>query len=91
MGLVLGLKFYKDKNILKILDYINKEEEYMVMMAEAWLIATIAITYPNEIYEFLKKTPLSTLKLKAISKIKESYRISDEMKEKFVSLRKISL
>ena len=49
MAYVLGLKLYKDKNILKIISLINENEEYMVMMAEAWLLATVGIKFPHEV------------------------------------------
>lgn len=87
MAYILGLKHYKDKQVLKVLNNINENEEYMVMMAEAWLLATIAIQYPNEIFEFLKRSDDLTLKRKTISKINESFRISDDLKEKFKTLR----
>lgn len=87
MAYILGLKHYKDEQILKVLDDINANEEYMVMMAEAWLLATIAIQYPNEIFEFLKRSDDMTLKRKTISKINESFRISDDLKDRFKTLR----
>lgn len=88
MSYVLGLKFYKDKRILDILPYIRESEEYMVMMAEAWLMATIAITYPDEIYNYLLNLNDITLKRKTISKISDSFRFTDETKNKFKELRK---
>ncbi|MCR5309580.1 MAG: DNA alkylation repair protein [Bacilli bacterium] len=87
MAYILGLKHYKNEQILKVLDCININEEYMVMMAEAWLLATIAISYPNGIYEFLTNCKDTSLKRKTISKIKESFRIDANTKDKFVSLR----
>jgi len=88
MAYVLGLKLYKDKRILDVINYINVNEDYMVMMAEAWLLATIAITYPNEIYGFLVQTNDVTLKRKTISKISDSFRFDQSTKEKFKLLRK---
>ena len=88
MSYILGLKFYKEKEILTLLPYIKENEEYMVMMAEAWLMATIAIIYPNEIYDYLSQTKDITLKRKTISKISDSFRFTDETKERFKSLRK---
>ena len=87
LAYVFGLKQYKDKSILGVLNYININEEYMVMMAEAWLLATIAITFEDEIYDFLKKCDDITLKRKTISKISDSYRFSIESKNRFKSLR----
>ena len=87
MSYIVGLKFSKDKRILDITKYMTLNDEYMVLMGEAWLLATIAITYPNEIYEYIKDCRDLTLKRKTISKINESYRIESEVKTKFKSLR----
>jgi hypothetical protein len=87
MGYVLGLKFVRDKNILKTFTSIKDNEDYMVMMGEAWLIATVAIYYPDECYEYLLSLNDMTLKRKVISKMVDSYRISSEIKEKFKLLR----
>ncbi len=84
---VLGLKFYHDKRILNVLNYLTLEEEYMVLVAEAWLLSCIAIKYPHEIFEFLKNLNDIKLKRKTISKISDSYRFSKEQKDKFKSLR----
>lgn len=87
MVYVTGLKFYKDKNILKVLNHLTYNEEYMVMMAEAWLLATIAISFPDEIYEFLKSCDDIKLKRKTISKIQDSFRFDLYQKDRFKSLR----
>ena len=87
MAYILGLKFYKDKRILDVLPYIKMEEDYMVMMAEAWLMATTAIVYEDEIYKYLSNCKSLTLKRKTISKINESFRFDDKSKERFKSLR----
>ena len=87
MAFVLGLKLNKDKRILDVLPYIRKNDEYMVMMAEAWLLATIAITFPEEIYNFLSTLDDLTLKRKTISKISDSFRFDQNTKNKFKELR----
>lgn len=87
MAYVLALKNYRDKDILKILKFFVIDKEYMVTMAKAWLIATIAICYPNEIYEFLKVTDDELLKRKTISKICDSKRIPPKIKDDFKNLR----
>ena len=87
MVYIVGLKFYKDQRILKILKYLTLNEEYMVMMGEAWLLATVAIDYPNEVYDYLKDLKDMTLKRKTISKISDSFRFTDETKNRFKSLR----
>lgn len=88
MSYILGLKFYKEKEILNILPFIKENEQYMVMMAASWLLATIAINYPNEIYDYLSKCKDTALKRKTISKISDSFRFTTKAKERFKSLRK---
>ena len=87
MAFIVGLKLAKDKNILKVTEYIQKDEEYMVMMGEAWLLATVAIYYPNEMYEYLQGLDDIALKRKVISKMVDSFRIDEATKERFKGLR----
>ncbi len=84
---VLGLKYYHDKRILQTFPYIKDNEDYMVYMGQAWLLATVAICYPHAVFEFLQSGISSNLKNKTISKIKESYRINEATKSRFVGLR----
>lgn len=84
---VFALKFYRDEKILRILDYLQNDGEYMVYMGQAWLLATMAICYPEAVYDYLQKHASTVLKNKTISKIKESYRINEETKNKFIGLR----
>jgi len=85
---VFGLKHSKNPRISEIFHLFTINEEYMVMMAQAWLLATAAIYFPDDIYEFISKTKDNTLKRKTISKMCDSYRISNEQKERFKMLRK---
>lgn len=87
MAYILCLKHYRDKEILKTLNYIKPNEEYMVMMAEAWLMATIAIDYEDEIYNYLYNCHDMVLKRKTISKICDSFRFNENSKNRFKSLR----
>ena len=87
LAYVLGLKQYKDRRILNVIPYIKPNEEYMVMMAEAWLLATVAIIYQQEVFDYLKDLTDLTLKRKTISKINDSYRFDEKAKELFKSLR----
>ena len=84
---ILGLKVYRDNRILKVLDYLKDDDEYMVTMGQAWLLASMAICYPEEIFSYLSKTNNAALKKKTISKIVDSFRINDEYKTKFKMLR----
>ena len=87
MAYVVGLKLAKEKRILDVTKYIKKDDEYMVMMGEAWLLATVAIYYPNEVYEYLLGCEDITLKRKVISKMVDSFRIDEVTKERFKGLR----
>lgn len=84
---VFGLKFAKNPEILRIFRQISLNEEYMVMMAEAWFLATVAITFPDQVYDYLKSINDVILKRKTISKMCDSFRIKDEVKTKFKGLR----
>ena len=84
---VFGLKHWKNPRILEIFPLFRTNEEYMVMMAEAWLLATVAIEFPDQVFEFLKSLSDQTLKRKTISKMCDSFRISSENKTRFKQLR----
>ena len=84
---VFGLKHWKNLRILEIFPLLTTNEEYMVMMAEAWLLATIAIEYPDQVFEYLNQLRDAVLKRKTISKMCDSFRISEEQKQRFRSLR----
>ena len=87
MAYVLGLKQYKDSHIVDILPEFTLNEEYMVMMAQAWLLSVVAITNEDAVFNYLKDLSDITLKRKTISKICDSFRFSSESKERFKSLR----
>lgn len=84
---IFALKHWKNPRILDIFPLISTNEEYMVMMAEAWLLATVAIDFPDEVFDFLKRVDDITLKRKTISKMNDSFRISGDQKKRFKSLR----
>ena len=81
------LKHYESPEIEKIVPFLRYNEEYMVMMAEAWLLATVAIKHSDFIYGLLKDMDDAVLKKKTISKINESFRVPKEDKERFKLLR----
>ena len=82
------LKHYESPEIERIVPFLRYNEEYMIMMAEAWLLATIAIKHSDFVYGLLKDMDDEVLKKKTISKMVESYRISKEDKERFKALRR---
>lgn len=71
-----------------IISLFKNDDEYYVVMAIAWLISYLAIYHPDKTLEYLKSKPLNkNIVLKAIQKICDSYRITNEYKDKFKSLR----
>ena len=84
---VFALKHLKNHRILEVFPLITLNDEYMVMMAEAWLLATIAITFPDEVFSYLKGIDDKTLMRKTISKMCDSFRIPTDVKERFKTLR----
>lgn len=89
-GIVMLLDYYiKDeyiKDVIKIVDNI-KHEGYYVKMAVAWAISIAYIKYPELTYEYLQKNKLDEFTLKkSIQKIRESYRVSKQEKEKLKNI-----
>lgn len=83
-ALVMLLDHYIDDQyidiIFKIISSI-KSENYYVKMANAWLISICYIKYSNKCYNFLLNSNLDKFTYnKAIDKICDSYRVSDEDK-----------
>jgi 3-methyladenine DNA glycosylase AlkD len=74
----------------RILDLYHDDDEYYVQMAEAWLLADLAIFNPEEVLKFIAKKPLHyNIIGKGIQKISDSFRISDEVKQKAKELRSL--
>lgn len=91
-GIVCLLDFYVQPEYLQTnFKYITKlgdRQEYYIKMALAWLIAECYTKFPNETLGFLKSAKIAKWTLnKSISKICDSYRISNEMKTKAKALR----
>ena len=84
---VFALKHSKNPRILDVFPYLTIDEEYMVMMAEAWLLATVAIEFPDEVFTYLSNLKDESLKRKTISKMCDSFRITQDQKERFKKLR----
>lgn len=74
--------------IFEIIDTLYSEEEYYVNMAVAWLMCEIVIKNRNQAFEYLKHHKLNKFTInKAISKCRDSYRVSQEDKEKLKEYR----
>ena len=92
VGLILLLCFYVEEEylelILKYLDNI-KSDEYYVNMGEAWLICEIFIKYENIGLKYLEHNKLNKFTInKSISKIRDSYRVSKEMKDYILKFKR---
>lgn len=72
----------------ELLSLMHNDAHYYVQMGEAWLIAELAVFEPDVVYNWFKQNDLKyNINGKAIQKICDSYRVSDEWKEKYKSLR----
>ena len=94
LGLIVLLKMsampeYAD-GILRAADGLESETEYYVNMANAWLLAECFTHFRDKTLAYLTGAPhLNAFTLnKAISKCRDSYRVSAEDKEFLKTLRK---
>lgn len=84
-------RYLKDEYINDILEYCSNidSEEYYIEMAQAWLLATAAINYFYDVELILKDGKLNMFTHnRTIQKAVESFRISDENKERLRALRR---
>ena len=92
VGLIIILShFVKEENLESIYDTLNriKSDKFYVNMAQAWLICELYVKYPIETNKFLKNNKVNDFtQNKAISKIHDSYRVSDRDKEYLKTLRR---
>ena len=72
----------------ELLPLMKDDEHYHVRMAQAWLIAELAVFQPEVVFRWFPENGLRyDINGKAIQKICDSYRISKEWKERFKGLR----
>lgn len=77
------------QEIFNILDSFYTEEEYYVNMINAWLVCECFIKHRDETLEYLKQNNLNKFTInKAISKCRDSYRVSKEDKELLLKYKK---
>jgi len=80
------------ENLNKILGLMKNDDEYYVKMAIAWLLCELAVYHSNEIKEYIVKSNLSTdIKRMAINKIRDSFRIDNNIKEELKKYREDNL
>lgn len=74
----------------ELLPLMQDDEHYYVQMAQGWLAAELAVHEPEKVYDWFWKNNLKyNINGKAIQKICDSFRISDQWKEEFKKLRRI--
>lgn len=72
----------------ELLPLLHDDEQYYVQMAQAWLVAQLAISEPEAVYEWFEENNLKyNINGKAIQKICDSFRIPKEWKQKYKGLR----
>ena len=72
----------------ELLQLLHDDEQYYVQMAQAWLVAQLAISEPEAVYEWFEENNLKyNINGKAIQKICDSFRIPKEWKQKYKELR----
>lgn len=80
--------YYVDK-ILEILNEFYLEEEYYVNMIISWLVCELFIKQREKTIKFLKTNKLNPFQInKAISKCRDSFRVSKTDKEWLLNFRK---
>ena len=73
---------------ITILDSLNRPT-YMAKMGIAWAFATIMAKYEDKMFQYLKNCSLDNWTYnKALSKMKESFRVSEEAKEKLKFMKR---
>ena len=90
-GYVMMMKLLKDEYIDDIINSVvsRPSEIYYIEMAQAWLLATAAIRYGGRVEKLLEEGVLNRFTHnKTIQKMVESYRISDEVKERVRRMKK---
>ncbi len=93
VGLIMILNFFIKKEYLKsiynILDSIVSNK-YYINMAQAWLICELYINYEQETVNYLQSNRLNDFtQNKAISKIRDSYRVSQAQKDYLNTLKRV--
>lgn len=93
IGMLILFKFIEnDKYIDDIYNRLNEfenEKEYYVNMINAWLLCELFIKRRDKTMEFLKNNKLNKFTInKAISKCRDSFRVSDDDKDLLLRYKK---
>lgn len=90
LAYLICFKYEKNvQNLGGIFALFQDDEAYYVQMVESWVLCDLYIYYPEETFMFLKDCKLGKIIVnKAISKIHDSYRTSEQNKEKAKTIKK---
>lgn len=92
LGLIVMLKIIDDDTInaiLGLLPALETEQEYYVNMAVAWLVAECFVKFRARTLAFLDEGRYNVfVSRKAVSKCRDSYRVTPEDKEMLLQYRK---
>lgn len=88
-GYVLFISKLGHGHAEELLPLMQDDEEYYVQMAQAWLIAELAVFEPEAVFDWMQADNTLSYHIngKAIRKICDSFRISAQWKQRFKSLR----
>ena len=87
-GYVLFISKLCRGHVAQLLPLTHDDGHYSVQMAQAWLVAELAVFEPEAVYRWFAENDLKyNINGKAIQKICDSFRICDEWKEKYKQLR----
>ena len=91
VAVMLLSHYLEDEYVEKVFEILSKlnHQGYFTKMAVAWALATVMTYYPKECLVYMKTSKLDKwTHNKAIQKMKESFRISDDYKLKLGGLKK---
>jgi len=83
--------FIDDDHIRKVIDIMDtvKHDAYYVRMGVAWCLSVCFVKYPEITMDYLKNNTLDKFTFnKTLSKITDSYRVSDDHKENIRAMRR---
>lgn len=87
-GYVLFISKLCKDHARELLPLMQDDEHYYVQMAEGWLITELAVHEPEAVYRWFRENDLKyNINGKAIQKICDSFRVSDDWKERYKQLR----
>ena len=87
-GYVLFISRLCEGHAGELLPLMHDDDAYYVQMAEAWLVAQLAIWEPEAVWEWFRINDLKyNINGKAIQKICDSFRITEDWKRRYKELR----